>query len=63
VGYKLALMELKIALFSLVREFEFAPVDGVRIRKWNLLSTRPYIEGQFWKTGSSLPLMVKSYQG
>ena len=36
VGYKLALMELKITLFVLVREFVFAPVPGERICKWNL---------------------------
>lgn len=36
VGYKLASMELKIGLFSLVREFEFEPVERIRIKKWNL---------------------------
>jgi cytochrome P450 len=36
VGYKLALMECKILLFTLVRSFTFEPVEGVRIGKWNL---------------------------
>ena len=36
VGYKLALMECKILLFTLVRNFVFAPVEGKTIAKWNL---------------------------
>ena len=36
VGYKLAMMECKIMLFTLIREFTFEPVEGKRVWKWNL---------------------------
>lgn len=63
VGYKLALMELKILLFTLIRNFTFEPVPGVQIGKWNLFSTRPYVGGELYTVGSSLPLVVKAYKG
>jgi cytochrome P450 len=36
VGYKLALIEVKITIFNLVRAFVFSPVEGKKIYKWNL---------------------------
>ncbi|KAK4686357.1 hypothetical protein P7C73_g3767, partial [Tremellales sp. Uapishka_1] len=62
VGYKLAMLEIKLLLFVLVRTFEFAPVPGKRILKWNLISTRPFVEGTLWAKGSSLPLMIRVYK-
>lgn len=36
IGYKLAMMELKIGLFTLIRSFDFGAVQGKEIGKWNL---------------------------
>lgn len=36
VGYKLALMQIKMILYALIRDFEFAPVPEKKIYKWNL---------------------------
>lgn len=36
VGYKLALIEMKIVLFCLVRILQFEVVEGKELRKWNL---------------------------
>ena len=36
VGYKLGIMEIKIMLFVVIRNFVYAPVAGQRILKWNL---------------------------
>lgn len=64
VGYKLALMEIKILLFTLIRSFVFEEVgQGVQIGKWNLFSTRPYVAGELFTVGSSLPLVVRAYKG
>lgn len=36
VGYKLAIMEIKITIYTMIRNFEFAPVEGKKIYKWNM---------------------------
>jgi cytochrome P450 len=36
VGYKLAHMQIKMILYALIRDFEFAPVPDKKIYKWNL---------------------------
>jgi cytochrome P450 len=36
VGYKLALMQIKMILYALIRDFEFAPAPEKQIYKWNL---------------------------
>jgi cytochrome P450 len=63
VGYKLAIMEMKILMFTLIRHFTFEPLAGHQIGKWNLFSTRPYVGGELYNVGSSLPLVVKGYKG
>ena len=64
VGYKLALIELKIVLFTMTRNFVFEPVvPEHRVGKWNLFSTRPYVDGELFTVGSSMPLLVRPYKG
>nr|XP_031861099.1 uncharacterized protein CI109_003460 [Kwoniella shandongensis]KAA5528171.1 hypothetical protein CI109_003460 [Kwoniella shandongensis] len=36
VGYKLTTMEIKIMLFTLLREFEVSPVEDLTIARWNM---------------------------
>jgi cytochrome P450 len=36
VGYKLGIMQMKIILYTLIRDFEFAAVPGKRIYKTNM---------------------------
>jgi hypothetical protein len=36
VGYKLAIMEIKIILFTLIRNFTYEQVEGMKIWKWCL---------------------------
>jgi cytochrome P450 len=62
VGYKLALMELKMLLFVLIQSFVFEPLPAARIGKWNLFSTRPYLAGELYTVGSSMPLVVRPYK-
>ncbi|RSH93858.1 hypothetical protein EHS25_006507 [Saitozyma podzolica] len=61
VGYKLALMQIKMILYALIRDFEFAPAPEKQIYKWNL--TRPYVAGELLSKGTGLPLFVRPYKG
>ncbi|WVQ71929.1 hypothetical protein IAR50_001471 [Cryptococcus sp. DSM 104548] len=63
IGYKLAVMEIKMVLFTLLREFEVEPVEGMRIGKWNMMSNRPYVSGTLMSQGSRLPLNFRLYKG
>nr|XP_019042522.1 hypothetical protein I302_09131 [Kwoniella bestiolae CBS 10118]OCF21452.1 hypothetical protein I302_09131 [Kwoniella bestiolae CBS 10118] len=60
VGYKLALMEIKIMFFKLIREFQVLPKDDQRV--WRM-STRPYVEGTLFEKGSSLPIIIRHLRG
>ncbi|WVQ99007.1 hypothetical protein IAU59_006139 [Kwoniella sp. CBS 9459] len=62
VGYKLAIMKIKIMIFTLIREFEVEVCQDKVIRRWNMLSTRPYEQGTLASKGSSLTLIFKPYQ-
>ncbi|KAK8869546.1 hypothetical protein IAR55_000113 [Kwoniella newhampshirensis] len=64
VGYKLAIMEVKLILYTLLREFEFGLVQGGgKILRWNMLSNRPFVSGTLTSRGSRLPLVIKPYRG
>ncbi|ODO10981.1 hypothetical protein I350_01581 [Cryptococcus amylolentus CBS 6273] len=63
IGYKLAVMEIKMVLFTLLREFEVEPVKGIRIGRWNMMSNRPYVSGTLMSEGSRLPLNFRLYKG
>lgn len=39
IGYKLAVMEIKTVIFTLLREFEIEPVEGQHIFRWNMSIT------------------------
>ncbi|KAL7424269.1 hypothetical protein Q5752_001856 [Cryptotrichosporon argae] len=62
VAYKLAIMELKLIVFMLVRHFVWREFPGARIYKWNMFSTRPYVAGSLIDGGSQLPLIVTPYK-
>lgn len=45
LGQRFAIAEMKTFLAALVLRFEFAPVEGVTIKKWNTFVTRPFVPG------------------
>ncbi|OXG44848.1 cytochrome P450 [Cryptococcus neoformans Bt120] len=63
IGYKLAVMEIKTVIFTLLREFEIEPVEGQHIFRWNMMSNRPFVANTLWSKGSRLPLHFKLYKG
>ncbi|WVQ78508.1 hypothetical protein IAT38_000594 [Cryptococcus sp. DSM 104549] len=63
IGYKLAVMENKTVIFTLLREFEIGLVEGQQIYRWNMMSNRPFVSGTLWSKGSRLPLLFKPYKG
>ncbi|WWC60827.1 uncharacterized protein I303_103403 [Kwoniella dejecticola CBS 10117] len=63
IGYKLALIEIKIMFFKLIRDFEITPKEDQKVWRWNMMSTRPYVEGTLHTKGSSLPIIFKQYKG
>ncbi|WVO20970.1 uncharacterized protein IAS62_002271 [Cryptococcus decagattii] len=62
-GYKLAVMEIKTIIFTLVREFEIELMKGQHILRWNMMSSRPFVAITLWSKGSRLPLHLKLYKG
>ncbi|KAK6903229.1 hypothetical protein I203_108494 [Kwoniella mangroviensis CBS 8507] len=63
IGYKLALMEIKIMFFKLIKDFQVLPKEDQRVWRWNMMSTRPYVEGTLYAKGSSLPIIFKHLKG
>ncbi|WVQ69800.1 uncharacterized protein L199_008020 [Kwoniella botswanensis] len=59
IGYKLALMEIKIMFFRLIKDFQVLLKEDQRVWRWNMMSTRPYVEGTLYAKGSSLPIIIK----
>lgn len=57
LGTKFTFSELKIVVATLISKFEFAPVEDIKISKYNCIITRPYVEGQ-WSEGTQLPLKI-----
>ncbi|CAK5280033.1 unnamed protein product [Mycena citricolor] len=60
-GYRIAILETKAVLATLVPHFLFAPVEGVEIGKFNAVSTKPFVRGQLDAGGCQLPLNVSRY--
>lgn len=58
LGYKWAIVEMKVFLVTLLSTFEFLPAEGVPITKVNSFLTRPFVKGE-WSAGSQLPVMVR----
>lgn len=57
IGYRLALNELKVALFALLRAFAFAPLpSNPAIERTMMFTLRPEVKGE---PGSQMPLMVR----
>ncbi|KAJ7071331.1 cytochrome P450 [Mycena amicta] len=64
-GYRFALLEAKIVLSALVRQFAFEPVAGAEIGMYNSVMTRPFVrqEGRCASEGVGLPLRVSRVDG
>lgn len=63
IGYKLAVMEIKTVIFTLLREFEIELMEGQHIFRWNMMSNRPFVANTLRSKGSRLPLHFKLYKG
>ncbi|KAL0956015.1 hypothetical protein HGRIS_002190 [Hohenbuehelia grisea] len=59
-GWKFSVMETKAFIASLLPHFEFRPAEGVTIKKFNAILTRPYVMDK-WEEGTKLPLDVRPY--
>ncbi|WWC89837.1 uncharacterized protein L201_004765 [Kwoniella dendrophila CBS 6074] len=62
IGYKLALIEIKLMFYKIIRDFEILPKQNQKVWRWNMMSTRPYVEGTLHQKGSSLPIIFKLYK-
>ncbi|GAA5925029.1 hypothetical protein JCM1841_004053 [Sporobolomyces salmonicolor] len=59
IGYKFALLEIKVVLSVLIDAFEFAPRDpNIRVERGVQVITRPYVVGEFG-LGTRMPLKVR----
>ncbi|EJU01814.1 cytochrome P450 [Dacryopinax primogenitus] len=57
IGYRFSVMEMKAILFTLIRAFEFAPIEGQEIGMKDVIVIRPFVKEQKEK-GIQLPLRV-----
>ena len=55
IGWRFALLEMKIFLATLIPQLEFTPVT--EIGKLNTIVTRPFVKGKF-ERGPALPLRI-----
>ena len=62
IGWRFSILEMKIFLATVLPNFNFAPVEGVAIARYNTVVTRPVVKGRRSK-GPALPLTVSRYQG
>lgn len=58
LGHWFAVAEIKIFIAALLPHFEFSPVEGIKISKFNSILTRPFVSGK-WSAGTQLPLVVR----
>src|SRR5882762_647258 len=58
LGWKFAILEMKVFLAVILPHFVFAPAED--IRKYNSILMRPYVYDQ-WEHGSRLPVKVQRY--
>ncbi|KAF7437281.1 hypothetical protein PC9H_004119 [Pleurotus ostreatus] len=61
-GWKFTILEMKIFIASILPHFVFSPAEGVEIRKFNAILTRPYVKDH-WDEGTKLPITVTPYCG
>ncbi|KAG8985224.1 hypothetical protein FRB94_006018 [Tulasnella sp. JGI-2019a] len=59
-GMQFAIMEAKAYIAELVNSFEFTPVPDQKILKMNIITTKPFVSGQYTK-GPQLPMIVRPY--
>jgi hypothetical protein len=52
------MLEMKVFVATLVGSFVFDRAEGVNVKKFNAVLTRPYVADQF-DSGSRLPLRVR----
>ncbi|KAF7306436.1 Cytochrome P450 [Mycena indigotica] len=59
-GYRFALVEAKVVIAALVRQFSFEPVVGLEIGMYNCVMTKPFVRqaGRCASDGVGLPLKV-----
>ena len=55
IGWRFAILEMKVFISTLARDFTFGPV--AEIRKFNTVVTRPYVKGEL-EDGAQLPIRV-----
>lgn len=48
---------MKVFLATLLLRFEFAPVEGLKIKKWNSFVTRPFVQS-IGSANPQLPLRL-----
>ncbi|KDQ21004.1 hypothetical protein BOTBODRAFT_51026 [Botryobasidium botryosum FD-172 SS1] len=58
IGYKIAIVEMKVLLFTLIRAFAFETIPGLEIRGKSSIVNRPFVASEPGK-GYQLPLSVK----
>ena len=55
IGWRFAILEMKVLISTLARDFTFEPV--AEIRKFNTVVTRPYVKDRL-EDGAQLPIRV-----
>jgi cytochrome P450 len=58
LGYRFSIAEMKAFIATIVPQFEFCPVEDIKISKFNTIITRPYVSGK-WAEGTKLPISVR----
>ncbi|KZO98272.1 cytochrome P450 [Calocera viscosa TUFC12733] len=61
IGYRFSVIETKALLFTMIRSFEFSPVEGKEIGMKDVIVMRPLVKGEE-KAGFQLPLRVRRVQ-
>jgi cytochrome P450 len=55
IGWRFAILEMKVFISVLARDFTFEPI--AEIRKFNTVVTRPYVKGKL-EEGPQLPIRI-----
>ncbi|KZT61467.1 cytochrome P450 [Calocera cornea HHB12733] len=61
IGYRFSVIETKALLFTLVRSFEFSPIEGKEIGMKEVIVIRPFVKAEEGR-GFQLPLRVRRVQ-
>jgi cytochrome P450 len=59
IGWRFAILEMKVFIAALARDFTFEPV--AEIRRFNTVVTRPYVKDKL-RDGAQLPIRVSRSQ-